>query len=240
MMARGVGEMARGRNAGWTLLELLVALALSGVVMAGATSLFVAVGRQARMGIVRGERADGARLVRIVLREELRESVPRRDWQVDPIGVLRLRAFRVEARVCGGRRESGGTRLAVEVQGIRRPDVSKDSVLLLLPKGEWVEGRLERVGSGTTGCGASREEWTVVPAPETTPIFARVFESGAYHLSDGALRYERGAGGRQPLTPALWDASGTGWTGTPSDLRVQLASGLDTVVMRIGVAHEPQ
>jgi hypothetical protein len=34
---------------------------------------------------------------------------------------------------------------------------------------------------------------------------ALVFETGSYSLSDGALRYRRGAAGRQPLTEAIID-----------------------------------
>jgi hypothetical protein len=37
--------------------------------------------------------------------------------------------------------------------------------------------------------------------------FVAVFESGSYHLSTNALRYLRGAGGRQPLTADVLDDS---------------------------------
>ena len=34
-----------------------------------------------------------------------------------------------------------------------------------------------------------------------SPVLMRAFERGEYHAVRGALRYRRGAGGRQPITP---------------------------------------
>jgi hypothetical protein len=45
-----------------------------------------------------------------------------------------------------------------------------------------------------------RRDGLLVPEP-TDPVLGRIFEGGSYHFSGGALRYRRGAGGRQPLTP---------------------------------------
>ena len=51
------------------------------------------------------------------------------------------------------------------------------------------------------GDGEGWEElWEVEPLPGGA-LFGRVYERGSYHLTLGALRYRRGGGGRQPLTP---------------------------------------
>jgi hypothetical protein len=44
-----------------------------------------------------------------------------------------------------------------------------------------------------------RWKWHQGGAP--APVLVRLYERGTYYLADGAFRYRRGAGGRQPLTP---------------------------------------
>lgn len=43
-------------------------------------------------------------------------------------------------------------------------------------------------------------EFPPLGEPEYPWVFLRYFESGQYHLTNGALRHRRGQGGRQPLT----------------------------------------
>lgn len=53
------------------------------------------------------------------------------------------------------------------------------------------------------GCGRNGILIVLDTAPASDPVFALVFETGAYHLADGALRYRRGRSGRQPLVEAI-------------------------------------
>ncbi len=47
--------------------------------------------------------------------------------------------------------------------------------------------------------------------PEESIVLARLFERGSYHVSGAALRYRRGRGGRQPLTPEVFDTPPSGF-----------------------------
>ena len=51
--------------------------------------------------------------------------------------------------------------------------------------------------------------WTIEP-PVTGALVARIFERGSYHVVGRALRYRRGLGGRQPLTPNVFDDDRSG------------------------------
>jgi hypothetical protein len=53
------------------------------------------------------------------------------------------------------------------------------------------------------------------------PSLVRLFESGEYHLADGALRYRRGGGGRQPLTPERLGL-GSGFRALQNGVEVQI------------------
>ena len=57
------------------------------------------------------------------------------------------------------------------------------------------------------GVGSVGERWRLGAAP-ADPVLLRLFETGSYHLSGGALRYRRGSGGRQPLTAAVLEGGG--------------------------------
>ena len=53
--------------------------------------------------------------------------------------------------------------------------------------------------------GGTEETWVLSPDPPPS-VFARLYEKGSYHWWAGALRYQRGDGGRQPLTPERIEA----------------------------------
>jgi hypothetical protein len=151
-------------------------------------------------------RAEGLETVRTlawILAEETGAGTEGLDWRLEGGDALVLRAFRGHALLT---HPSGGTGdLAVCFRGFRTPVPAKDSVLLLGADGQWrVHDLLDRRGSSTP-CpgteGEGREErWTLSPPPEVS-VFGRLFETGRYFLTNGALRYRRGEGGRQPLTP---------------------------------------
>ncbi len=55
------------------------------------------------------------------------------------------------------------------------------------------------------------------------PVLARNFEIGSYHLADGAFRYQRGNGRRQPLTAErLSELSGFRASGGDLEVTVSL------------------
>lgn len=92
----------------------------------------------------------------------------------------------VEARV--------GQRYALRYEGLRDPDPLKDSILVV---------GTEHTASFTLASADPPSIETDLPlAPGALVLF---FESGAYHIATNALRYRRGAEGRQPVTDELID-----------------------------------
>jgi hypothetical protein len=126
-----------------------------------------------------------------------------RDWVMVGGDSLLLRAYRGHALLHSVAPEHG-TVLAC-YRGSRSASPEKDSVLLLGLDGQWRAGDLLSRTPASSSCedlveGGRSERWTLAPMPVGV-VLARVFETGSYHLVDGALRYRRGEGGRQPLTP---------------------------------------
>jgi hypothetical protein len=190
----------KGRR-GIGLVESLVVLLLSLLVIQVGWSAFGVLRRAAGGAADLSEGLETVRTVAWILEEELSGGLPGRDWWAGGGDTLALRAYRGlgvvrgvgpggEARVCYG--------------GLRVPNPEKDSVLLLSPGGAWMPHALLARDRGAPGCLGTgewwEETWTLDPEP-TGALLARVFERGSYHLTQGALRYRRGAGGRQPLTP---------------------------------------
>jgi prepilin-type N-terminal cleavage/methylation domain-containing protein len=187
---------------GLTLIELIVAMAC-GLLVLQLTVRGVLHTR--RIGADMRERSDrlvALRSARSVLRRELRAGRAGTDWRVYPPDSVKLRAFRGAAWVCPG--VDHGVPLLVAWRGVRQPDPEKDSVLLLDDAGYWSAAELTASSRTPERCPAAPTVtvmgWEVSPPPTGTPVLARLFESGSYHIADGALRYRRGAGGRQPLT----------------------------------------
>lgn len=214
-----------GGCGGATLVEVVVSLLL-GVFLLGLCLRTVGRGRAAQASLVATAEALAAlRVGRHVLRAELRMSVPARDWGPLARDSLPLRAFRGVALVCPAR--PSDRELLVTVDGRRLPDALKDSVLLLTSEGRWVAYELEEAEPTALRCPADAERpvqrWRLAASPEVGVALARYFERGSYHLSDGALRYRSGAGGRQPLTPEVLDTRDRGFTLVGDGLSVELA-----------------
>ncbi len=207
---------------GASLPEAIVALLL------GLLVLQLALGTLARFRTAQADlaaRTDALvalRLGRHVLRRELRHGLPGRDWIADSDS-LTLRAFRGTGLVCHS--DSAAAELVVSYRGDRAPDPSKDSVVLVTQEGRSVVRALRGTGASATPCPgwlAGREtRWRLDVAAPAGTVLARPFERGSYHLADAALRYRRGASGRQPLTPEVWSDS-TGWDVTTERLGVGL------------------
>lgn len=143
-------------------------------------------------------------LTRHVLSTELRAGLPEDRAGLGP-GRIGLRAFRATATVCPT--QGGDSSLVAWVRGDREADPAKDSVLVLTGSGRWqavdLVARSDR-GESCAASGVDVETWTV-SEPVDEPVLARAFESGIYTVDRGALRYTRGRGGEQPLTPAVYE-----------------------------------
>ncbi len=211
---------------GYSLVELLVALLVAGVFLAGLTSLLQGLSELSREVIRRVDEAQAVRTVWVTLDEELAAGRPGVDWILDGERAIRLRAFRGLARVTGA--GEGSDRWTVAWVGHREPVGERDSLRVLTAEGRWYTAELRWTGSGPdpsagdggmVGARGATWEWEHPPGAE--PILARVFEAGRYSLEDGAFRYRRGAGGRQPLTPELLDAD-SGFLDEENGIRVRL------------------
>lgn len=191
----------RGRS----LPEVLIALTLTGVIasaLAGAFSAAQAVARR-HSWVVRG--AEALRVSVVALGDELRALDPTADLRVVAPDSIALRAFRGAGVVCAADR---GTAVFVKYRGLREPEPAKDSVLVVDSIGAVRAGALLESERTADRCavrdGESLYRWSV-PLPTSAGTLLLLFESGSYHLSDRALRYRRGDGGRQPLTADLFD-----------------------------------
>jgi hypothetical protein len=183
---------------------MIVALSIGAALLTALATLVTSSMRWHRSIASRAEGLEVARTVWAVLDEELSSVRQGRDWALDPDGVLHLRAFRGFGRACSG---AAGSDLVVAFRGERLPGVNRDSVLVLRADGQWSAAPLSSVGPAPSApeCVAAPGEslLRVTGPPEgaqPAPVVLRFFERGSYHLEDGAFRYRRGGGGRQPLT----------------------------------------
>jgi hypothetical protein len=199
-------------DAGWSLPEVLVVLLLAlRLMQLGLDSLSKLEGGRGRIA-ARTDALVALRVSRHVLRRELRHGVAGTDWELDGDS-LSLRAFRGVALVCAS--DSASATLVVSYAGDRAPDPAKDSVALLTEDGAAAVRAILATEPAAIACpglgGGEAESWRLDRGAPPGTLAAKLFERGSYHLSDGALRYRRGASGRQPLTPEVWSAA-TGWT----------------------------
>lgn len=165
-----------------------------------------------------------ARVVRGVVGRELRYLDTERDLQVEG-EALSLRAFRGAALACAADAEASA--YLVAFVGARRPDPAKDSLELVFPDGTVSHVALAGASDATEPCAlagwmSDPMVWQVDSMPAAIPVALRLYERGSYHLSGSAFRYRVGAGGRQPLTPEVWDDRETGWHATDVSLSVVL------------------
>ena len=200
----------QGNPLGFTVIEAVLVLLLSSLVLSAGWKIFSTA---LKAGVQVADRVEGLETVRLVtwiLTEELRGALPGRDRWAAGTDSVSLRAYRGLALVEG--QEPGGG-LKVCYRGLRSPNPAKDTVLFLTERGRWEPRRLEARVKGKAGCLGGGEGWTEVweVSPEIPgALVGRVFERGSYHLKDGAFRYRRGGGGRQPLTPPRIGPAGFG------------------------------
>jgi type II secretory pathway component PulJ len=208
------------RRAGFTAVEALVSFLLVSLLLQAGWTLTAGIARASAAIAERAEGLAASRAVGWILQEELEGARAGSDVSTPAGDSIGVRAFRGTARVCAG---STARSLLVRWSGLRAPDPAKDSLLVLLSSGRWASRALaaRTAGSGEcAGSGGSLERWTLGDSVAPAAL-VRLFERGSYHLSDEALRYRIGAGGRQPLTPARFDPARSGI----------VRSGLDRVVL---------
>lgn len=193
---------------GFASAEWIVAVALAFLLVGLCAGL---VTRLVNFGFVQLRTAEWEQrtaLASRVLGTELRRGVTPADWAVHPGDSVRLRAFRGMAWICGVR-SSPSPRVYVVFAGDRSPNAAKDSVLVLNGTVATTAVRLRGRRSGATCpglAGAPAEEWDLGPKPPREGIL-RLFESGAYSVGAGALRYRVGRGGRQPVVGSTFDTA---------------------------------
>lgn len=218
---------------GASLVELVIVLALFSLVLGGLAGFVAGHGRIARAQLEATRFAEAVRASRVVLQGEVR-ALSRHDITAAGPDSVRLRAFRGGGAVCS----ATGTSLGIFYRGHRRPDPAKDSVVMITALGEEYRSIVEAVG---TACGGDGILLVLDDAAASDPAFVLVFETGAYHLADGALRYRRGRSGRQPLVEAILRTSpfrlperGVAFAAAPSpDSLPTVSGGADVSAVRL-------
>jgi hypothetical protein len=184
----------RCRAGAVSVAELLLVATLFGVVLAGVARFAASQNRAAATQQDRLRLEEAVRTAVVVLGTDFR-ALALADLTVGSDSI-RVRAFRGGGPVC--RQESG--RLILRYAGLRLPDPERDSVLLVTRGGEEAMPILSvnRVEECQGGMALG-----IDPSASVGAVLGLIFETGAYSLGGGAVRYRRGAGGRQPLTEAV-------------------------------------
>jgi hypothetical protein len=202
-----------------SVAELVLAAWLFALVLAGIARFATDQNRLASLQRDRTRFEEAVRTASIVLGAELRFLAPG-DVTAVAADSIRLRAFRGGGRLCHAEDES----IWIVYRGVRRPDPAKDSVLLAGSGEPQVLGVVSSHDASACG-GSMRVVLAESPAPEVA--YALLFETGTYALTDGAVRYRRGEGGRQPLTEPLLEVMA--FESGPAGLRIRLGGHPDSL-----------
>lgn len=178
-----------------SVAELVLVAWLFALVMAGVARFAASQNQLAGFQRDQVRLEEAVRTAIVVLGAELR-FVTAEDVSAAAADSVRTRAFRGGGPVCS---ENDGY-LRVAYRGIRQPDPARDSVLLLGAAGATVHGLRTAARSPECPDGIAVR---MDPEPPAADGYALFFETGTYSFSDGAFRYRRGQGGRQPLTEAV-------------------------------------
>ncbi|HUF76739.1 MAG TPA: hypothetical protein VMM35_10705 [Longimicrobiales bacterium] len=210
-----------GRS-GFTLVEVFIALLLGLLLVHFGLDALGRLDAARRRISGRTDALVALRVSRHVLRRETRHGVAGTDW-VAAGDSLSIRAFRGAAVVCWP--DSVPTDIVVSYRGDRAPDPTKDSVLLVSADGTRSVRALLGTAAASTACtgldSAGAAVWRLGAPVSEGVVAAKLFERGSYHVSGAALRYRRGPGGRQPLTPEVL-APTSGWSGLGGWLALEL------------------
>jgi hypothetical protein len=214
----GGGTPVTPRSGAASVAELVLIAWLFGLVMAGVAGFATHQGRLAALQRDRVRLEEAVRTGAVILGTELRHLTA--GDMLAGEDSARIRAFRGAGPVC----TVDGPAIYLHYRGVRGPDPEKDSVLLVDAAGERAVSLVAAAHS--SACGGSLRV-VLGEAPAQVPALALVFETGAYWLSGGAIRYRRGQGGRQPLTEAL--LGDMAFEPGPGGLRVRLGPDPDSL-----------
>jgi hypothetical protein len=211
-------------NAGYSLVEAVIALVL-GVLLCAVLAAVLATGQRAAAAYAAAvDRVEARRVAVLVVGGDVRPLLPDEDLAVES-GTLLLRAMRGVAITCG---IEEGT-LLVRYRGVREPDPGKDSLVVVRSDGDAVVPLEASTRVAPGPCLSSPEEqlyrWRAGDAAPGGSTLLLLFEHGSYHLSGGALRYRRGEGGRQPLTPEVFRDGASRFEAGPGWIGLHLADG---------------
>jgi len=185
---------------GAALLELVTASLLLGIVCVLAAALMHAEATIIRNTSEHTAIDEALRTTRTIMTSELR-SLRTNDIHAIARDSVRMRVFRGWGIVCA----TSDERVTLRYSGLRQPDATKDSLLVF---GEDRIGTFRHSDLPGDGCAAQAGEELLALAP-SMPVgrgqIVMIFETGSYLLALHALRYRRGAEGRQPLTDELLD-----------------------------------
>lgn len=185
----------RAPEGGYTLAEALSALVVAGLLTLALAAVLAVVGRTAMRQAEAAASAETERTAPAILATELRALTAADAWFGSDS--VRLRAFRGGGVVCA----RSGSQLTIAYDGYRQPEAAKDSVLLIWEEGEAAHPLAAVLAPAVCdGATALRLDVAGLGGSGARPLLAFVFETGAYSVSASALRYRRGAAGRQPLT----------------------------------------
>jgi hypothetical protein len=193
---------------GFAAVEWVVAITLTLVVVALSAQSVQYLVRGGFVRLARAEWDQQAALAGSVLAAELRRASTPEDWAVYSGDSVTVRAFRGTGWICGTQ-PAPNPRVIVVFSGDRLPNPAKDSVLIHGAQGRPSVLPLRGRRSGATCPSfplAPAEAWDVGGATPTRGI-VRLFESGAYSISNGSLRYRAGRGGRQPVVGSTFDTA---------------------------------
>lgn len=200
--------------------ELLLVAVLFTAVLGGIARFARDQNRLAALQRDRIRFEEAVRATTVILGADLR-SLTEADVAAYAADSVRIRAFRGGGPVCGGAPASP----LVRYGGMRDPDPDRDSVVVLSAGAEQV---LALAGvRRAADCGGALELTLDEVPSSAAPAYLLVFETGAYHLSDGAFRYRRGDGGRQPLTEPVLEDLAFQWS--PTGVRVHLRPHRDSL-----------
>lgn len=197
----------KARRAGHVLAEGVVTFGLAVLVGAAICSAIITQSRLARSVAERIAFNNALRAAVHILPAELRFIDAASDLRAAGGDSVAGRWTRSSGIVCA----TAGSNIWVRLIGMRQPDATKDSILIINADGE----RAYPIMSATmdaAGCAGDAGE-TIYRLRVTTAATAGVvaiFESGSYYLAQRALRYRVGAEGRQPLTEEYFTDGASG------------------------------
>lgn len=198
----------RSGRGGFAAFEWVLAITLTLVLVALSAQSVQHFVRRGFARLARAEWDQQAALAGSVLAAELGRASTPEDWTVHSGDSVRVRAFRGTGWICGTQ-PAPTPRVIVVFAGDRLPNPAKDSILIHGAQGRPSVRPLRGRRSGVT-CPAlpltPAEAWDVGGAIPTQGLL-RLFESGAYSVSDGSLRYRAGRGGRQPVVGSTFDTA---------------------------------